>query len=410
MPMVRRQSLPELTAQALREVLLAGGWGGTLPGEGKLALELGVGRNTLRAALRLLEAEGLLGKRAAGCSWAVAKSRSGGETKHVLRVGVLLHEPLVDENPGMQGTLMRVQHEIERAGHVCVLSKPCQASLRHDSRRIAKYLAEIRADAWVVVAPRRKVVEWFAEQPFPAIALGGGCSDANMAGTGTLVSSAHVEAFRRLLALGHRRIVMICLSHLRQPVPSAYVSRFTAELDSHHIPWSYPFNVPEWDETPAGFRALLTKLFTVSPPTALMIDETPRLVAALGSSRSVACGCRSVCHLSSGIGTALWRGEIRPSHTCTGTTRRWSGVSSAGSPPWPKAVLTGKRCCFRRSLCPAAASGLCSRHRDMEAAEHPAVRSVGHWHSDDDGIRVCFKIAWRDVHRHAIGIGRRTIR
>ncbi|MEI7954988.1 MAG: substrate-binding domain-containing protein [Verrucomicrobiota bacterium] len=280
--MVRRQSLPELTAQALREVLLAGGWGGTLPGEGKLALELGVGRNTLRAALRLLEAEGLLGKRAAGCSWAVAKSRSGGETKHVLRVGVLLHEPLVDENPGMQGTLMRVQHEIERAGHVCVLSKPCQASLRHDSRRIAKYLAEIRADAWVVVAPRRKVVEWFAEQPFPAIALGGGCSDANMAGTGTLVSSAHVEAFRRLLALGHRRIVMICLSHLRQPVPSAYVSRFTAELDSHHIPWSYPFNVPEWDETPAGFRALLTKLFTVSPPTALMIDETPRLVAALG--------------------------------------------------------------------------------------------------------------------------------
>ncbi|MEI6534143.1 MAG: hypothetical protein WCN98_02295 [Verrucomicrobiaceae bacterium] len=46
--MVRRQALPELTAQALREGLLAGRWGGTLPGETKLALELGVGRNTVR--------------------------------------------------------------------------------------------------------------------------------------------------------------------------------------------------------------------------------------------------------------------------------------------------------------------------------------------------------------------------
>ena len=282
MPAVRRQSLPELTAGVLRDGLLAGRWGAMLPGESKLALELGVGRNTVQAALRLLETEGLLDKRGAGHSRAVAKSRSGGKTKLLLRVGVLLHERMVDENPGMQGILAKLQHEIEQAGQACFLSKPCQASLRHDPGRIAKYLAEMQADAWVVVAPRREVAAWFAAQPFPAIALGGGYADVNMAGTGTLVSAAHVEGFRRLLALGHKRIVMICLSHLRQPVPSAYVSRFTAELDTHQIPWSYPFNVPEWEETPAGFRALLTRLFAVSPPTALMIDETPRLMAALG--------------------------------------------------------------------------------------------------------------------------------
>jgi hypothetical protein len=57
---VPRQSLPELTAGFVREGLLAGRWGGTLPGETKLALELGVCRHTLRAALRVLEAEGLL--------------------------------------------------------------------------------------------------------------------------------------------------------------------------------------------------------------------------------------------------------------------------------------------------------------------------------------------------------------
>ncbi|MEI6606585.1 MAG: substrate-binding domain-containing protein [Verrucomicrobiota bacterium] len=283
MPIVRRQSLPELSAGVLREGLLAGRWGATLPGESKLALELGVGRNTVQAALRLLEAEGLLGKLGSGRSRTVAQARPGSEARRcVLRVGVLLHERMVDENPGMQGILAKLQHEIEQAGHACFLSKPCQASLRHDPGRIAKYLAEMQADAWVVVAPRREVAAWFATKPLPSIALGGGYSDVNMAGTGTLVSAAHVEGFRRLLALGHKRIVMICLSHLRHPVPSAYVSRFTAELDSHHIPWNYPFNVPEWEESPAGFRAVLTKLFAVSPPTALLIDETPRLMATLG--------------------------------------------------------------------------------------------------------------------------------
>ena len=280
--MVRRQSLPELTAQTLREGLLAGRWGGTLPGEAKLALELDVGRNTVRAALRLLEAEGLLGGQGPGRSRAVAGSRPGDERKRPLRVGVLLHERLVDENPGLHDTLSKLQHEAEQSGHVCFFSKPCQATLRHDAGRIANYLAGMRADAWVVVAPRREVAEWFAAQPFPAIAIGGSNPDVILAGTAALASPARVEAVRRLLALGHKRIVMICLSHLRQPAPSLPVLSFTAELDAHHIPWSYPYNVPEWEETPAGFRTLLTRLFAVSPPTALLIDETPRLMAVLG--------------------------------------------------------------------------------------------------------------------------------
>jgi hypothetical protein len=60
----------------------------------------------------------------------VAGSRAGGGALRPLRVGVLLHERMVDENPGIQSTLAKLQHEIEQAGHVCFLSKPCQASLR----------------------------------------------------------------------------------------------------------------------------------------------------------------------------------------------------------------------------------------------------------------------------------------
>jgi len=116
MPIVRRQSLPELTVGVLRAGLLAGRWGGALPGETKLALELGVGRNTVQAALRLLEAEGLLGKPGPGRSRTVAGPGSGGKARGPLRVGVLLHERMVDENPGIHDTLSKIQHETEQSG------------------------------------------------------------------------------------------------------------------------------------------------------------------------------------------------------------------------------------------------------------------------------------------------------
>jgi DNA-binding LacI/PurR family transcriptional regulator len=32
-----------------------------------------------------------------------------------------------------------------------------------------------------------------------------------------------------------------------------------------------PFNLPEWDETPAGLQSLLHSLFRVTPPTALVV-------------------------------------------------------------------------------------------------------------------------------------------
>lgn len=56
----RRASLPLEVAVFLRERLLRGNWARHLPGELELARELQVGRNTIRAALAVLEKDGLL--------------------------------------------------------------------------------------------------------------------------------------------------------------------------------------------------------------------------------------------------------------------------------------------------------------------------------------------------------------
>jgi len=43
----------------------------------------------------------------------------------------------------------------------------------------------------------------------------------------------------------------------------------------------HPARPKVWEETPEGLYVLLENLFKMTPPTALIIEETPRVVAAL---------------------------------------------------------------------------------------------------------------------------------
>ena len=54
---------------------------------------------------------------------------------------------------------------------------------------------------------------------------------------------------------------------------------FLEELAAHGVATG-DFNLPDWEETPEGFSKLLERLFRHSPPTALILDETRRYIAA----------------------------------------------------------------------------------------------------------------------------------
>lgn len=181
----------------------------------------------------------------------------------------------------MQDTLARLQHGLEHAGHVCIFSTQCQSGLHYDTGRIAIHLAGMDAQAWVVVAPRQELLEWLAAQPVPAISLGARSREIALAGASVDRQPSVAAATRGLLALGHHRIVLICPRGLRVPVPAPLVRAFTAELTAAGQRWSPHYNVPDWEETPEGFRALLAGLSGGSPPTALLMDETPWVMATL---------------------------------------------------------------------------------------------------------------------------------
>lgn len=277
MSLLRRLSVVEQSAELLREGLRAGRWKGKLPGVVLLAQELGVATKTLRAAFRIVEAEGLVKLGANGRSRHVPARVA--RRKRPLRIGILLFDSLANESGVSMELFLGLHHALEAAGFTVFFSEKSQCDLRHEVRRITSYVRKARAEAWVVSAGPRALLEWFAAQPFPTLALFGNRAGLPIAGVGPDKMPAVLTATRQLIALGHRRIVLVGRRPQREPVPAPVPSAFLAELTAHGCRGNGDFNLPEWEETPAGLRALFTTIFHTTPPTALILDETPIVLA-----------------------------------------------------------------------------------------------------------------------------------
>lgn len=280
MEAVRQTPKHVLVAARLREGVHGGRWAGRLPGVLRLAGELEVSPHTVRCALRQLEAEGVLAGCGAGRSRGVVAAGRAKAPRRGLRVAILRHDAQLADNPQTSLVLTEIMHRLEAAGHEVFFCKKSQIELRHDVRRLTRQLAETSADAWVVESGPRPLLEWCAAQPTPCLALYGRTGELPLARTGPDTAPAYRAATRHLLALGHRRIVLVISEAHRKPTPGKHARAFLEELTGHGVPTG-SYNLPDWEETPEGFSRLLESLFMHTPPTTLIIDETPRFFAAV---------------------------------------------------------------------------------------------------------------------------------
>lgn len=237
-----------------------------MPGVGWLAAELGVNRKTVEAALRQLEQEGLLAGQGAGRPRLIVLR--GEKSARPMRVAILPY----DDADRFLAYIVELQHALVEAGHTTVVAAKSLVELGMDPARVARLVKQTEADAWVVQAGSREVLEWFSAQPMPAFALFGRREGIAIAGAGLATQTAFTSTTRQLIALGHRRIVMICRSERRKPCPGISERIVLDELAAHGIATS-DYNLPDWEETPDGFEALLSSLFRVTPPTALIVGE-----------------------------------------------------------------------------------------------------------------------------------------
>jgi DNA-binding LacI/PurR family transcriptional regulator len=274
MPEVTFLSIAEQVAEYLRGELFRGRWSETIPGIHQLSKELNVNSKTVEVALRQLENEGLLVPQGAGRKRLISLP-PGQEALRQLQIGIILYEGECDQQLGY---MISLRSALEAAGHRVFYASKSLLELGMDSKRVARFLKTMEADAWVICAGSREVLEWFSAQATPSFALFGRRSGVAMAATGPDKSSAFVAATKHLIGFGHRRIALLARHMRRRPEPGRSERAFLGELEAHNIPFG-DFNLPDWEETKEGYQELLSSLFRVTPPTALIIEEAPFFIA-----------------------------------------------------------------------------------------------------------------------------------
>jgi DNA-binding LacI/PurR family transcriptional regulator len=278
---LQRVSLPERVAAHLREGIRQGRWADPFPGEQQLASELDVSRNTLRRSLQILEREGVLFGQGMGRSRRISFTGTAMAFHRPMRVAVLRAETGITDNPQAFLTLSEIMHSLEVAGYAAFYCQKSQMELNDNVPRMTRQLAAAGADAWVIEGGSRPLLEWCAAQETPCLALYGRTAGLSLARTGPDSVQAYGDATRQLIALGHRRIVLIVREGFRKPPLAGCELAFLGELKAHGIPTGV-YNLPAWEETSEGFNCLMESLFKSTPPTALIIDEICWFIAAVG--------------------------------------------------------------------------------------------------------------------------------
>jgi len=270
---LKLQTHSEQVAAHLRGELMRGRWRNLLPGVHKLSADLDVNHNTIHAALQLLEEEGLLTSQGRGRPRRVTLPRGTVVTK-TLRLKILCYEWLDRGQPYTVELLAR----LKAAGFAPDFAKKSLQDLGFDAKRVAAFIETYPADAWMVIGGNRETLEWFANSGVPALAIFGRFSGVDIAASGIHKLPILVTILERLYAMGHRRIVLLARKERRLPDPGLFEQKFLDELEHHGLAVG-AYNLPDWEENPAGLLACLDSLFKHTPPTALLISEPAVYIA-----------------------------------------------------------------------------------------------------------------------------------
>lgn len=275
MGLIRIRTGAEQVAEHLSHEIRIGRWKESIPGIHQLADELGVNHKTVKNALTILENEGLVIPQGAGKRRKIDRSGKA-MTERQLRICILAADPDTKQRDYM----LNLHHELVEAGHHAFFAPGSLEEMRMNLKRVIRLVDQIEADAWLVSAGPRDILEWFAHQDLPAFALFGRRGGLPIASIGPDHLTATTEMTQRLIELGHRRIVLLCRVGRRLPIPGASERVFLDTLKAGGIEPS-AYHLPDWEETPEGLHHCLESLFQVTPPTALIMDEPPFLVGAL---------------------------------------------------------------------------------------------------------------------------------
>lgn len=208
LPIPRRAALSMDVAAFLRKRLQQGDWAPCMPGELDLARDLQVGRNTIRAALVILEKEGWVRKISGRRREVIAPIKES-RPKLEKMVVMLMPAPWHTLAPSTLLWIDALRSILSSAGwHLQMLVDP-SAFRRTPTVALDSLLAQHPAKVWILFRSSKAMQSWFEKQEVATVVAGSCHPGIKLPQVDTDFRATSRHAASRLLGLGHRHLAVL---------------------------------------------------------------------------------------------------------------------------------------------------------------------------------------------------------
>ena len=274
-----KQTLPEAVCQQLREAILAHRWRTSLPGIRVLCEEIQVSRQTMMFALRLLEGEGVI------------LPAVHGRPRMINQAMVAPAEPNIQKKSEPVIVLIAWQKETELSetdaelcSHIKKLAESEGFRYRHlayryimramGAKKLAYLVKQNPADVYVVMSAHKQCASALRRTGVPLIYIGGEQVKGCVPRISYSLNQMCDLAIKRLVALKHKRITVMLPEGINLASRKASAGEQMVErlFQPYNLPFS-TYNCPRWGKTKDDFNEALENLFSLTPPTALILGD-----------------------------------------------------------------------------------------------------------------------------------------
>ena len=210
--MPARTNLASECVRVMRMRIDSGEWSGHLPGERRLAELLQVGRDTIRHALRDLEATGVIDSTASGSRRRILATPSEADDRAAaaaLKIGMLSSYRLERLPQPMLFEVDQIRNALASRGGTLELFAPPWYDQRHPEMRLKQLVAEESCSAWILYRSNLAVQRWFETQRIPCLVRGYPQPGIGLPHLDVDWRATAHHAAAHLWRLGHRRIAVI---------------------------------------------------------------------------------------------------------------------------------------------------------------------------------------------------------
>ncbi len=205
-----KSRLADRVYEALRNEIINGRWGETLPSERRLSAELEVSRPTLHTALCALEREGIL-RGASGQRWRVIKLHLETVTR-TDRNPVVVYLRNANTKPDLT-SLISVIDDLRYKLHACGLRMVIENAFAQGTKLLNDTLTRIdeahRPSFYLLASTPPEVHRWYQELGVPTAILGSRTQDVHLPAIDFSPESLMRHAVNHLFNRGHRRITLL---------------------------------------------------------------------------------------------------------------------------------------------------------------------------------------------------------